>query len=84
MKVEQIGNEIKVIKITGNKFIPAGRTTWFGTFDSNPFEGLAKWADTGYTNPQWVHVKVIVNNNNSITVQSSDSHYDSLTMRRLK
>lgn len=84
VRVEQTGNEIKVIKITGNKFVPSGRTTWYGTFKTNPFDGLAQWADEGYKNPQWVHVSVKVNDNDSITVQSSDSHYDSLTMRRSK
>lgn len=84
IRIVHSGNEVKAIKLTNSIYVPAGRTTWYGTMNSNPFDGLGQYAQENYTNPQWAPVKIRVIDNNTISVQALDSNYDSQNLKRMK
>jgi outer membrane protein OmpA-like peptidoglycan-associated protein len=58
--IQQLGNDITFTKITGDAFVPAGKTTLRGIYESNPFHREVQCADTGYVNPRWGKTTVAV------------------------
>ena len=60
VRIRQVGNNIVATKITGDEYVPAGKVTIRGTYDSNPFSAEQVCADLGYKNPDWSKITITV------------------------
>jgi hypothetical protein len=67
--IVSLGAEVTATKITGDKYVPAGKVTMKGAYSSNPFEVQVQCAGLGYRNPRWGTGTVTVIDNNHMIVR---------------
>ncbi len=60
VRIEQTGEQVTAIKITGDEFVPAGAVTWEA--DLRTMEGKGQVAEREFLNPRFVPGKLTVVN----------------------
>ena len=58
--ITQTGTQIVANKLTGDDYVPAGKTTIRGTYTGNPFPVEYACAQKGYVNPGWDKATITV------------------------
>jgi hypothetical protein len=80
VEIRQSGNKVTATKITGNKCVPAGLSTWEGVFNSHPFRGQFRIGQEGkYT---WVEATVNIISNDELVI--NPKNFPTLKFKRVR
>jgi Caspase domain len=80
VQIQQSGGNVKATLITGNSYVPAGKTTFSGKFTSNPFFVQQTCAQKAFTNPFYSKFKVTIIDNDHFRMDPTDSSCGSETI----
>lgn len=69
--IQQIGESIVGTKITGDDYVPAGKTTIHGTYNANPFNAEQVCAQKGFVNAHWYPTTITIADANHFTIHNS-------------
>jgi hypothetical protein len=72
--IQQIGTHVTATLLQGNDYVPAGKVTFDGTYDSARFRAKQVCAGRNYTNPQWATVEISVIDSNNMKEELAGSN----------
>ena len=64
IRIEQRGEEVEAIKITGDDYVPAGAVTWRANLETGAAEGQV--AEREFRNPRFIPGKLMILNDERI------------------
>jgi hypothetical protein len=73
VEIKQNGTQIRIIKITGDDYVPAGTVSVRGNYESNPFHAEQVCAGRGFVNANWQRIKISILDNDHFKIEGGCS-----------